>query len=64
MLSVITSKIRKEVSWAHCCLLYTYINDVLDAVHYSRTLVFADDIKCFQFIKSSSDQQLQQHDLQ
>ena len=40
-----------------------YINDISDAVLYSKTLLFADDTKCFRLIKSFSDQQLLQQDL-
>ena len=44
-------------------LFIVYINDIPDTVLHSRTLLFADDTKCFRFIKSSSDQQLLQSDL-
>ena len=44
-------------------LFIIFINDLPDAVLYSKTLLFADDTKCFHYIKSISDQQLLQHDL-
>ena len=44
-------------------LFIIYINDISDAVLYSKTLLFADDTKCFRLIKSFSDQQLLQQDL-
>ena len=44
-------------------LFIIYINDISDAVLYSKTLLFADDTKCFRFIKSYSDHQLLQQDL-
>ena len=43
-------------------LFIIFINDLPDAVLYSRTLLFADDTKYFHCIKSISDQQLLQHD--
>ena len=44
-------------------LFIIFINDLPDAVLYSRTLLIADDTKCFHCIESISDQQLLQHDL-
>ena len=44
-------------------LFIIYINSLPDAVLHSKTLIFADDTKCFRHIKSLSDQQLLQADL-
>ena len=44
-------------------LFIIYINDISDAVLYCKTLLFANDTKCFRHIKSYSDQQLLQQDL-
>ena len=44
-------------------LFIIYINDISDAVLYCKTLLFADDTKFFRLIKSYSDQQLLQQDL-
>ena len=39
-------------------LFIIYINNLPDAVLHSKTLMLADDTKCFRHIKSPSDQQL------
>ena len=44
-------------------LFIIYMNDISDAVLYCKTLLFADDTKCFCLIKSYSNQQLLQQDL-
>ena len=44
-------------------LFIMYMNDLPDAIHWSKTLLFADDTKCFKHIKSPDDQQCLQHDL-
>ena len=44
-------------------LFIIYINSLPDAVLHSKTLMFADNTKCFRHIKSLSDQQLLQADL-
>ena len=43
-------------------LFIIYINNISDAVLYSKTLLFANDTKCLRFIKSYSDQQLLKQD--
>ena len=40
-----------------------YMNDLPDVIHWSRALLFADDIKCFKHIKSHDDEQSLQTDL-
>ena len=44
-------------------LFIVYINDLPDSVLHSKILLFADDTKCFRQIKSYTDQQLLQTDL-
>ena len=44
--------------------IHLYMNDLPDAIHWSRALLFADDIKCFKYIKSPDDEQSLEHDLQ
>ena len=44
-------------------LFVIYINSLPDAVLHSKTLLFGDDTKCFRHIKSLTDQQLLQADL-
>ena len=39
------------------------MNDLPDAIHWSKAMLFADDTKCFNHIKSSDDEQCLQHDL-
>ena len=45
-------------------LFILYMNDLPDAIRWSRTLLFADDTKCFKYIKSPDDEQSFQNDLQ
>ena len=45
-------------------LFILYMNDLPDAIHWSRALLFADDTKCFKYIKSPDDEQFLQNDLQ
>ena len=40
------------------------MNDLPDAIRWSRPLLFADDTKCFKYIKSPDDEQSLQNDLQ
>ena len=40
-----------------------YVNDLPDTVLHSKMLLFADDTKCFRQIKSQTDQQILQADL-
>ena len=40
-----------------------YMNDLPDVIHWSRALLFADDIKCFKHIKSHDEEQYLQTDL-
>ncbi|MCY3929513.1 MAG: reverse transcriptase family protein [Acidobacteria bacterium] len=44
-------------------LFILYMNDLPDAIHWSKALLFADDTKCYKHIKSSDDEQRLQHDL-
>ena len=44
-------------------LFIMYMNDLPDAIHWSKAFLFADDTKCFKQIKSLEDQQHFQHDL-
>ena len=44
-------------------LFILYMNDLPDAIHWSRALLFADDTKCFKHIKSPDDEQSLQNDL-
>ena len=44
-------------------LFILYMNDLPNAFHWSRTLLFADDTKCFGHIKSPDDKQSLQNDL-
>ena len=44
-------------------LFILYMNDLPDAICWSRALLFADDAKCFKHIKSSDDEQSLQNDL-
>ena len=44
-------------------LFIIYISSLPDAILHSKTLMFANDTKCFRHIKSFTDQQLLQTDL-
>ena len=44
-------------------LFVVYVNDLPDTVLHSKMLLFADDTKCFRQIKSQTDQQILQTDL-
>ena len=40
-----------------------FMNDLLDAIHWNRALLFADDTKCFKHIKSPDDEHCLQNNL-
>ena len=44
-------------------LFNLYMNNLPDAIHWNRALLFADDTKCFKHIKSPDDKHYLQNNL-
>ena len=49
----VESEVPQKSSILGPLLFIIFINDLSDAILYSRTLPFADDTKCFHYIKST-----------